>query len=36
MQVPTESEVYWIIAGREQPYYRGRNVSAKYEDRQGL
>jgi hypothetical protein len=26
MLVPLESEVYWVVDGREQPYYRGRNL----------
>lgn len=30
MLVPVESEVYWIVNGREQPYYRGRNVRFEY------
>jgi hypothetical protein len=30
MLVPTESEVYWVIEGREQPYYRGRNLDHEY------
>ena len=30
MLVPVESEVYWIVNGREQPYYRGRNVLFNY------
>jgi len=33
MQVPTDSEVYWMVGGREQPYYRGRNLDAHYEYR---
>ena len=31
MRVPTESEVYWVIAGSEQPYYRGRNLEIEYD-----
>ena len=31
MRVPTESEVYWVLDGKEQPYYRGRNVALEYE-----
>jgi hypothetical protein len=31
MLVPTESEVYWVLDGKEQPYYRGRNVALAYE-----
>lgn len=31
MLVPTTAEVYWVLEGREQPYYRGRNVSIVYE-----
>lgn len=30
MRVPLESEVYWVVGGREQPYYRGRNVRVEY------
>jgi hypothetical protein len=30
MQVPSESEVYWIVEGWEQPYYRGRNDRVEY------
>jgi hypothetical protein len=30
MRVPTEAEVYWVVEGREQPYYRGRNVGHEY------
>ena len=30
MLVPSESEVYWIVAGREQQYYRGKNVRSEY------
>jgi hypothetical protein len=26
MRVPLESEVYWVVNGKEQPYYRGRNI----------
>jgi hypothetical protein len=32
MRVPLESEVYWIVDGKEQPYYRGRNIEVAYED----
>ena len=31
MRVPLESEVYWVVDGREQPYYRGRNQTFEYE-----
>jgi hypothetical protein len=31
MWVPLESEVYWVVDGREQPYYRGRNVRVEYD-----
>jgi hypothetical protein len=31
MRVPTESEVYWVLAGREQLYYRGRNLGLEYD-----
>jgi hypothetical protein len=31
MLVPLESEVYWVVDGREQPYYRGRNLGIDYE-----
>jgi hypothetical protein len=31
MRVPLESEVYWLVDGREQPYYRGRNVGIEYD-----
>lgn len=30
MRVPTESEVYWVVKGREQPYYRGRNLNIAF------
>ncbi len=30
MRVPTAAEVYWVLEGREQPYYRGCNVSLDY------
>ena len=30
MRVPLESEVYWVVGGREEPYYRGRNVEVEY------
>ena len=32
MRVPLESEVYWVVGGKEQPYYRGRNIEIAYED----
>jgi hypothetical protein len=31
MLVPVESQVYWIVNGREQPYYRGRNSRFEYQ-----
>ena len=31
MRVPTEAEVYWVLGGREEPYYRGRNERIEYE-----
>lgn len=30
VQVPLEAEVYWVVEGREQPYYRGRNLAFDY------
>jgi hypothetical protein len=30
MRVPMEAEVYWLVQGREQPYYRGRNIEIEY------
>jgi hypothetical protein len=30
MLVPAECEVYWVVGGREQPYYRGKNVRTEY------
>lgn len=35
MRVPSESEVYWVVEGREQPYYRGRNIEVEYDFGQG-
>ena len=32
MRVPLESDVYWVVNGKEQPYYRGRNLEIVYED----
>ncbi len=32
MRVPLESEVYWVVNGEEQPYYRGRNLEIVYEN----
>jgi uncharacterized protein DUF6920 len=32
MRVPLESEVYWVVDGKEQPYYRGRNIEVAYAD----
>jgi hypothetical protein len=29
--VPLEAEVYWVVGGREQPYYRGRNVRVEFD-----
>ncbi len=31
MRVPLESEVYWVVNGKEQPYYRGRNIEIVFE-----
>ncbi len=31
MRVPLESEVYWVVDGKEQPYYRGRNIQIVFE-----
>ncbi len=31
IRMPLESEVYWVVEGREQPYYRGRNVSVEFD-----
>ena len=31
MRVPLESEVYWVVDGKEQPYYRGRNLRIEYD-----
>lgn len=31
MRAPVESEVYWVVDGLEQPYYRGRNVRVEYD-----
>jgi hypothetical protein len=31
MRAPTEAEAYWVLQGREQPYYRGRNVSVEHD-----
>ncbi|HEX6107512.1 MAG TPA: DUF6544 family protein [Gemmatimonadales bacterium] len=30
IRIPTEAEVFWVLEGREQPYYRGRNVRIEY------
>jgi hypothetical protein len=30
VRVPLEAEVYWVVSGREQPYYRGRNLAIEY------
>jgi hypothetical protein len=32
MRVPLASEVYWVVNGEEQPYYRGRNLEIVYDD----
>jgi hypothetical protein len=32
MRVPLESDVYWVVNGKEQPYYRGRNLEIVYGD----
>jgi len=31
VRVPLEAEVYWVVNGREQPYYRGHNLSVEYD-----
>jgi hypothetical protein len=31
MRVPLESKVYWVVNGKEQPYYRGRNIEIAYD-----
>lgn len=31
MRVPHRAEVYWVVDGREQPYYRGTNVRIDHE-----
>jgi hypothetical protein len=31
VRVPLEAEVYWVVNGREQPYYRGHNLSIEYD-----
>ena len=31
MRVPTVAEVYWLLDGNKQSYYRGRNVALTYE-----
>jgi hypothetical protein len=31
MRVPLESEVYWVVNGKEQPYYRARNLEIAYD-----
>lgn len=30
VRVPRESEVYWVVNGMEQPYYRGRNLQVAF------
>lgn len=32
VRVPMNAEVYWVVGGREQPYYRGRNLSIEYDE----
>jgi hypothetical protein len=29
--VPLDSEVFWVVDGKEQPYYRGRIVRLEYD-----
>ena len=31
IRVPLESEVFWVVDGKEQPYYRGRNLRFEYD-----
>ena len=31
IRVPLESEVFWVVDGTEQPYYRGRNLRFEYD-----
>jgi hypothetical protein len=31
VRVPFESEVYWVVDGMEQPYYRGRNLQFTFD-----
>ena len=31
VRVPLEAEVYWVVDGKEQPYYRGRNLRVEYD-----
>ena len=31
VRVPFESEVFWVVDGEEQPYYRGRNLRIEYD-----
>jgi hypothetical protein len=31
VRVPLEAEVYWVVEGKEQPYYRGRNLRIEYD-----
>lgn len=35
MKVPFSSEVYWVIDGRERPYYRGTNVRITFDSKEG-
>lgn len=30
MRVPMGADVYWVLEGREEPYFRGRNVALEY------
>jgi hypothetical protein len=31
VRVPVESEVFWVVDGKEQPYYRGQNLTVSYD-----
>jgi hypothetical protein len=31
VRAPVESEVFWVVDGKEQPYYRGRNLAVSYD-----
>ena len=35
MKVPFSSEVYWVIDGRERPYYRGTNLQITFDSKEG-